>query len=133
MRDAILSLAQNIAVSGFSVSSELPYPQNDTPLYLQNYKRVYFDLEQSDQDPLFTLLDGNGVVNETITVSAYVTTDAKQLPSNYAELVQALRNIRVSDDLNGYNQKLNTISTEYDNDALVTQVDYVFVKTKFDH
>lgn len=133
MRDIILDLIDNSLQTGFSSSGRLPYDQNDTPLYLQNFKRIYVDLPQTEQEPLFNTLDGGGAVNETVTVTAYVATDAKTLPSTYDAQISALRAIRINNSITGYGQKLTNVSTDYVDDALVTTVDYVFVKTLLNH
>lgn len=133
MRDIILDLIDNSLQTGFSSSGRLPYDQNDTPLYLQNFKRIYVDLPQTDQEPLFNTLDSGGAVNETVTVTAYVATDAKTLPSTYDAQISALRAIRINNSITGYGQKLTNVSTDYVDDALVTTVDYVFVKTLLNH
>lgn len=52
MRDLILDLVDNINITGFSTSAKLPFDQNGEPLYLQNFKRLYVDLPQTEQDPL---------------------------------------------------------------------------------
>lgn len=133
MRDIILGLVDNIGVTGFASSNKLPFDQNGVPLYLQNFKKVYVDLPQTEQEPLFNTLDGNGPVNETITVTAYIATDAKTLPSNYNQLLTALKSIRISSDITGYNQKTTGVQTEYVDDSLLTVVDWVFVKTIINH
>ena len=133
MRDIILDLIDNSLQTGFSTSGRLPFDQNDTPLYLQNFKRIYVDLPQTEQDPLFSTLDGGGAVNETITVTAYLATDAKTLPSTYDAQLTALRAVRINNSITGYNQRVTGVATEYVDDALVTTVDYVFVKTILNH
>jgi len=129
MRELILDLIESSLQTGFSTSGRLPFDQNDIPLYLQNFKRVYVDLPQTEQEPLFQTLDGKGVVNETLTVTAYLATDAKTIPSTYDAQVTALKGVRINNNINGYNQRLANVSTEYINDALVTTVEYVFVKS----
>lgn len=129
MRELILDLVESSLQTGFSTSGRLPFDQNDIPLYLQNFKRVYVDLPQTEQEPLFQTLDGKGVVNETLTVAAYLATDAKTIPSTYDAQVTALNGVRINNNINGYNQRLANVSTEYINDALVTTVEYVFVKS----
>ena len=129
MRELILDLIEGSLQTGFSTSGRLPFDQNDTPLYLQNFKRVYVDLPQTEQEPLFQTLDGKGVVNETLTITAYLATDAKTIPSTYDAQVTALKGVRINNNINGYNQRLANVSTEYINDALVTTVEYVFVKS----
>ena len=129
MRELILDLIEGSLATGFSTSGRLPFDQNDTPLYLQNFKRIYVDLAQSEQEPLFQTLDGKGVVNETLTVTAYLSTDAKTIPSTYDAQITALKAVRINNNINGYNQRLTGVSTEYIADALVTTVVYTFVKS----
>lgn len=133
MRSEIIQLIRNSLPEGFAVSEQAPFEQNGLPLHRQNFKRVYVDQPQTDQDPLFSLLDGNSVINETVTVSAYVTTDAKTLPTNFNTAVDSLRAVSLQDSLTGYNQKTNSVNTEYNDDSVTVRVDYVFVKTIFDH
>ena len=133
MRELILDLIESSLQTGFSTSGRLPFDQNDTPLYLQNFKRIYVDLPQTEQEPLFNTLDGGGAVNETITVTAYLATDAKTLPDKYDTQLTALRAVRLNNNIMGYNQRVTNVSTEYFDDALVTTLDYVFVKTLIDH
>lgn len=133
MRDLILDLIDNSLQTGFSTSGRLPFDQNDTPLYLQNFKRIYVDLPQTEQDPLFSTLDGGGAVNETITVTAYLATDAKTLPSTYDAQISALKAVRIDRSITGYNQRVTSVSTDYTDDSLVTTVEYVFVKTILNH
>lgn len=129
MRELILDLIESSLQTGFSTSGRLPFDQNDTPLYLQNFKRIYVDLPQSEQEPLFQTLDGKGVVNETLTVATYLSTDAKTIPSTYDAQITALKAVRINNNINGYNQRLTSVSTEYIDDALVTTVGYTFVKS----
>lgn len=132
MRSTILDKMSAISADGFTVSTALPYDQGDSPLYLQNIKTIYVDLPQTEQDPLVSLLNGNGVYNEIITVNAIVGTDAKTLPSNYDSLVASMKAIAVDDTVNGYNQKPVSVSTAYEGDILITTVSYAFVKTQLD-
>jgi hypothetical protein len=133
MRELILDLVESSLTTGFNTSGRLPYDQNDTPLYLQNFKRIYVDLPQTEQDPLYTTLDGKGAVNETIAISVYFATDAKTLPNTYDTQLTALKAVRINNNITGYNQRTTNVSTEYVDDALVTTLEYVFVKTLFDH
>ena len=118
MRSTILTKLQAISETGFTVSTVLPYSQGTTPLYQTNFKTIYVDLPQTEQEPLVLLLNGNGVYNESITVNAYVSADAKTLPSNYDSLLSSMKPV--------------SVSTEYEGDCLITTVRYVFVKTQFD-
>jgi hypothetical protein len=73
----ITQLTTNLANSNVSVSSELPYTSGGDTLYDKNLKTLYIDEEQVSQETLFEVLDRNNVVNNTSTLDAYVTVDAK--------------------------------------------------------
>jgi len=132
MRATILEKLQAISEAGFTVSTVLPYDQGDTPLYLQNIKTIYVDLPQTEQDPLVSTLDGNGVYNEVLTVNAIVGTDAKTLPSNYDSLISSMKAVALDDTVNGFNRKPVAVSTAYEGDIVITTVSYSFVKTQLD-
>ena len=128
MRSIVLDYLNANKVTGFTVTNALPYSASGQPLYLNNFKSIYVDQPQTSQEPLIDVLNGAGVVNETTTVSIYVTTDAKQLPANYATLVSAIKGTRLDSAITGATQRTTTVSTEYSADALVTRFDINFQK-----
>lgn len=128
MRSIVLDYLDSNKVTGFTVSDMLPFNTSGQPLYLNNFKTVYVDQPQTSQEPLIDVLNGAGVVNETTTISVYVTTDAKQLPANYATLVSAIKGTRLDSAITGATQRTTTVSTEYSADALVTRFDINFQK-----
>jgi len=128
MRDDILVYINDNLVDGFSSSTELPWQKDGKALYLMNFKYIYVDRPQTTQEPLYDTLDGLGIVNEITTISVYVATDAKQLPSTYDEQVQAIKLGRFDTSSLGSTQRISIVETEYEGDALVTKVDYSFTK-----
>jgi len=131
MRSLILSAIQGLSsatLGTFQVATDLPYEQDGNPLYFKNFKRIYVDAAQYDQSPDFDTLKGDGWVNETITVRAYFVTDAKQLPSNYTSLVETIKELRLSSSITGVIQKLCSVSTEFQGDAMITEFEFSFKK-----
>jgi len=129
MRDLVYDYISSNPITGFKVSDELPWTKGAEPLYLKNVKSIYIDYAQTVHDPLFDTLDGLSAVNETTTVSVYVATDAKNLPSNYETLVTLLKNGRIDGTLTpGYTQRQTPLSTSFEGDIMVTQFDYTFNK-----
>lgn len=128
MRDLILAYIQANSVTGFSVSTELPWDKDGAPLYLTNPKRIYVDLAQTSQAPLIDTLDGTGLSTESTTVSVYVVTDAKQLPTGYESLVSTLRAARFSSGISGFTQRATGVSTSFEADRLVTEFEFNFDK-----
>jgi hypothetical protein len=128
MRELILAWLQDNAVTGFTVTAELPWDSSGQPLYLNNMKRIYVDQPQTVQEPLIDVLNGQGVVNETTTVSIYLATDAKKQPANYDAVTAMIKSTRLDPAITGVTQRTTTVSTEFDADVLVSQFDINFRK-----
>ena len=65
----------------FTVSSELPWEQNGTPLFRKNMKKVYVDRDVQEESTLIPTLDGKDVFQDDFIVEAYLAVDAKNPPS----------------------------------------------------
>jgi hypothetical protein len=123
MRSEIIDYLNNNRVAGFTPTTELPWDSNGTPLYVKNFKRIYVDQTQVDQEPLIDVLNGPGIVNEVSTVRIYVTTDAKTAPSNLDQLISVIKNARLDLGIEGVTQRATQVSTELTSDYQVTQFD----------
>lgn len=126
MRTEILAYLNANKITGFNPSAELPWDSNGTPLYVKNYKNIYVDQDQVSQEPLIDVLNGTGVVTQTTTVSAYVTTDAKQVPSNLAALIAMISAARLTTGISGVTQRTTQVTTSLENDAQITQFEFSF-------
>ena len=125
--DILDYLAQN-KVTGYSVTQELPWDSSGAGLYLKNFKKIYVDQDQVVQEPLIDVLNGSGIINQDITVAVYVTTDAKNAPSNLATLVSTIKGARLDPSLTGATQRATQVSTEFVGDAQVTTFEISFRK-----
>jgi hypothetical protein len=126
MRTEILDYFRVNKVSGYTLTQELPWDTSGNPLYLKNFKYIYVDSDQIAQEPLIDVLNGVGIVNEITTVRTYITTDAKNQPSNYATMVSTFMNARLDTDITGVTQRATQVSTEFIGDAQVTQFEFSF-------
>ena len=126
MRTQILDYFKANKVSGYTLTQELPWDTSGNPLYLKNFKYIYVDSDQIAQEPLIDVLNGVGIVNEITTVRTFITTDAKNQPSNYATMVSTFQNARLDTDITGVTQRATQVSTEFIGDAQVTQFDFSF-------
>jgi len=126
MRTEIIDYFKSNKVSGYTLTEELPWDNQGNPLYLKNFKYIYVDSDQIAQEPLIDVLNGAGIVNEITTVTAYITTDAKTQPSNYATMVSTFMNARLDTDIAGVTQRATQVSTSFAGDAQVTQFDFSF-------
>lgn len=132
MRTAILTYIQAIpraTLGTYSVSEELPWEQNGQPLYLNNLKTIYVDVDQVAQEPLYNVLNFADPLDEITTVRVYFVNDAKQLPSNYESLVAAVKDARNATGTEGYVDRVCQVSTEFAADKLITTFELSFKKT----
>ena len=128
MREDIITYVKTLALGGFSLSSELPSDASGMPLYLKNPKKLYVDLDQITEEPIVQTLGGFNLNNEATTVSLYFTADAKQLPANYQSMVNSLRLGKDIVPAQGYTNRSVDVQTEYEEDMLLTRIDYTFSK-----
>jgi hypothetical protein len=129
MRQAIYDYIKGLTLGTFSVTNELPWDENGTPLYLKNFKRIYVDRDQTAEEPTYLTMDGSVVLNtETTTVRVYFTTDAKQLPSNYDSLVSTIKLGKHTTDIEDVNRRECDVATSFENDSMITEFEFRFTK-----
>lgn len=100
MRAGILSRLQSQFSTStvFRVTSELPWSQNNQPLYLKNLKTIYVDQPEQVANPLISTLDFNGVDQLDFSTQIYLAVDAKNPPS---ALDSAVNTILAAKDFTG--------------------------------
>lgn len=90
--DLLAQITTNLAGSSIKVSSELPWNSGGQVLYTKNKKHFYLDEEQKEVTPFIYTLDKNYINSETVTVNGYLTVDAKNQPSDIANVVTGILN-----------------------------------------
>ena len=131
MRQAILDYLKlnKRLLTPLVVSEQLPYsPDDNVSLYMKNKKHIYVDLDQVNQITALNALEGSGATNEHTNIRAFFVTDAKQPIPNYESVVQIIKDARLTDELVGVTQRLCTVTTRYDVDAVVTEFEFHIVK-----
>lgn len=128
MREELLDYIGTIDLGGYTLSSEVPWTDAGIPLYVKNPKRIYVDLEQYTTEPFIQTLNGITISNEVGTVRVYFSNDAKQLPANYNSLIASLRLGKDITTIQGVNRRECEVSTEFENDLLVTELEFRFIK-----
>jgi len=129
MRTEIIDYINTLSLGSFTVSNELPWTDSGTTaLYLKNLKKVYVDIAEYSHDTLLTTLDGMVINSDAISVRIYFACDAKQLPGNYDDLVVALRTCKDIDLEDGSYRRLSSVSTSFESDMLVTELQIRFTK-----
>lgn len=129
MRQDIIDYIQSLSLGSFILSQELPWTDSGTELYLKNVKRIYVDVTRYNTEPLIQTLDGMSINSDISTVGLYFSADAKQLPSNYDTVVADLRQAKdIELSTQGNFRRECDVTTEFQNDLLVTQFEYRFTK-----
>jgi hypothetical protein len=128
MRDELLTFVKGLSLGTIAVSNDLPFDDGGTALYLKNAKRIYVDRPQKTTDAFIQTLDSTTINNETTTISVYFSTDAKQTLANYDTIVDALKTAKDITTITGINRREVDVSSEYEGDMMVTQIDYRYSK-----
>jgi hypothetical protein len=128
MRQEVIDYLQGLNLGTYIVSSELPYSETGTPLYIKNLKKIYVDVDRFDSTPVISTLNGLNISNEITIVRVYLANDAKQIPSNYGDVVNAIRAGKDLDATQGFNRREAEVSTSYDADKLVTEIEIRYIK-----
>jgi hypothetical protein len=115
-------------MKSYTVTDALPFYKNN-PLYISNKRTVYVDVAKSTQNPITDTFDNLGAVDETTTVSVYFVNDAKSLPSDYDASVNAMKLARTATGTEGFVQKLVSTDVSYEDDNLITILEFSFRKT----
>lgn len=132
MRTLIVAYLQSLKprqLGDFAVSRELPWSNDGTVMYLKNFKRIYVGTEEVERDNDLMTLRGPLAIRETVTVSVYFTTDAKNLPANYDEIVELVDAFRTLESVAGYQERQSSVYREIDGDHMVTEVVFRFSQT----
>ena len=128
MRSTVLSFLQTQNLGTFIVTTELPWDENGTELYLKNLKKIYVDVTQYSVEPIITTLNGVNITTDIHSVKVYFANDAKSLPPNYDEVVEVIRSAKNIDTTTGYHSREVDVSTKYELDKLVTEIELRYIK-----
>ena len=128
MRTDVIDYLQTQNFGTFIVSTELPFSESGTPLYIKNLKKVYVGVDQYTVEPIITTLNGVNITRDTVAVTVYLANDAKSIPPNYDEvvgLIRAAKNILLT---SGYSSREVDVQTSFEADKLITQIELRFIK-----
>jgi hypothetical protein len=128
MRTEIIDYVQGLNLGTFTVSTELPYTESGQAMYVKNPKKIYVDEEQITSEPIIQALDGLTVMDEETSVTIFFSVDSKLLPVNYDTVLTALRGAKDITTIDGVIRRELDVSTGYDGDLLVTELEIRFNK-----
>ena len=115
------------AYSNFSVSTELPWEQNDSPLYLQNMKTVYVGEDSVETSELIEVANGSDVLQTSTSVPVYVTIDAKNEPANTQSVLSGIRSAVTLTSIDGIISRNVDMDTVIDEDTMTYTFDFTFI------
>lgn len=131
MRQAIIDGISALALDTFTVSTELPWDAAGTPLYQKNYKVFYVGEPDSEESTLINVMNSTGsLASKTTTISVYVSVDAKQKPANYDSLVDGVRNVKNTTEIQAVRSRECDVNTSFNADALLTEFVFRFTEMK---
>lgn len=128
MRDELIAHLKTLSLGTVKVSEELPYSKDGDPLYLKNFKSIYIDRPTLNQEGVINTLDGASLVNQETIVTAYLTVDAKNQPSNLSDVIAYMRSAKAAVTTTSRINRTVSIAQEYQGDALVTVFEYRFIE-----
>jgi len=128
MRQEVIDKIKSLGLAGYNLSNEVPYDDSGNELYVKNPKTIYIDNVQTTVEPVVTTLDGLSINQDTTSVTVYFSVDAKNVPSNYTNTISSLRTIKDTISFDGSVNRNCSISTLYEGDLLVSQVEYNFIR-----
>ena len=128
MRTEILDYISTLNLGSFLVSQELPWEESGQALFLKNLKKIYVDAAQYQNETLIRALNGLNINNETSIVRILFACDAKQTPANYDTLVNDLKSAKDITTIDGIRSRQCDVTTDIENDALVTTLEIRFTK-----
>jgi biopolymer transport protein ExbD len=125
MREEFISYIKALKLKTFKVSEELPFSNSGTVMYLKNPKSIYVDEDQITTEEFLSVLNGSNIDAQITTVKVYLASDAKQQPTEYQTLVNAMRNAKTVLG-SAFFKKEVQVTTEFENDLQVTTFEYTF-------
>ena len=129
MRTDVIDYLQTQNFGTFIVSTELPFSESGTPLYIKNLKKIYVDVDQSTSESLIRTLSGVNITRDTITVVVYFANDAKTIPPNYDDVVELVRSAKdILPTTSGFTSREVDVSTSFDTDKLITEIELRYIK-----
>lgn len=133
IRQAIIDGISALSLGTFAVSSELPWDAAGQALYFKNFKVFYVSEPDREQSTLFNTLDGNpggSLATLVSTVSVYVVVDAKQQPSNYDSLMDAVEDVKNTSAITGVRSREVDRITTFEADSMLTEFTFRFTELK---
>lgn len=128
MRTEFVEAIKRMQLGDLRVGEQLPREESGTNMWLKNPRTVYVSEPTYEMTPLVTALNGAHIWSKATNLSVIWAVDSKKLPNNYQSVVDQMLALRSIDPQAGFVSRQASVTTSYENDLLVTQIEYTFVK-----
>lgn len=125
--DLIGRLTTDLTGTSVRVVSELPFDSAGNPLYFKNKKTVYVGAQDEEKIQLYRTLDQGDVYQSTISMTVFVTVDAKNEPSDMDSIVDSM--LAAKDLVSDAQDAGSEVITDIEDDYITYSVDYTFTIT----
>lgn len=128
MRAQFIEAIKKLELGDLRVGEQLPRAESGTNMWIKNPRTVYVSEPTYEMNPLITALNGAHIWAKSTSLTVIWSTDSKKLAATYQSVVDQLLALRSIDPQAGFNSREAVLTTNYENDLLVTQIEYTFVK-----
>jgi hypothetical protein len=107
----------------FAVAQELPWTQAGDPLYRKNMKRIYVDSVTTEQSTILFTFEKSNLDEILYTCNVYFTVDAKNPPSQTAQVLNKILDCKGSTGLVSFDDE-SDYTVETDEDRLIYTIQF---------
>lgn len=122
MRAEVLDWIRKSGIKTFGLSTELPYDENRTPLYIKNPRKIYVSDPRVSREPFINVLGNRGIYSEITEIDIRFAADAKTPPALVQDTAARLETVRDIDTVGWFQSRESDVETVYENDLAVTTV-----------
>lgn len=130
MRQQVLDYINTLSLGGFLLTEEIPWSDNDVPLYIKNLKKIYVDNTEYVSTPVIQTLSALSISNEETISKIYLANDAKTVPANYDILIADLQLAKDITTVEGVRTRECDVSVSYQDDVMITEIEIRLTRLK---
>lgn len=130
MRQQVLDYINTLSLGGYLLTEEIPWSDNDVPLYIKNLKKIYVDNTEYVSTPVIQTLSALSISNEETISKIYLANDAKTVPANYDILIADLQSAKDITTVEGVRTRECDVSVSYQDDVMITEIEIRLTRLK---
>jgi hypothetical protein len=130
MRQQVLDYIATLSLGGYLLTEEIPWSDNDVPLYIKNLKKIYVDNTEYASTPVIQTLGALSINNEETISTIYFANDAKTVPANYDILIADLQSAKDITTIEGVRTRECDVTVSYQDDIMITEIEIRLTRLK---